>query len=122
MAVTDFKSVDAYIDAQTETSRAALTRVRNAIRKALPDAEETISYKMPTYKLNGKAVLHFAAWKEHYSIYAATARVVETFKAELAPYKIDKGTIRFTFARPVPVKLIARIAKFRAGESSNPAS
>jgi uncharacterized protein YdhG (YjbR/CyaY superfamily) len=117
-----FETVEDYIAAQPEGVRAMLERVRNAIRKALPGAEETISYKMPTYKLNGKAVLHFAAWKEHYSIYAATARVVETFRAELAPYKIEKGTIRFAFAQPVPVKLIARIAKFRAGEPSEPDS
>jgi uncharacterized protein YdhG (YjbR/CyaY superfamily) len=61
-------------------------------------------------------MLYFAGWKQHYSLYPATDRVVATFKDELAPYEIRKGTIRFPLSQPVPVKLIARIAKFRAKE------
>jgi uncharacterized protein YdhG (YjbR/CyaY superfamily) len=114
------QSVDAYIDAQPEPVRATLGQVRSAIRKALPDADETISYGMPTYKLAGKTVLNFAAWKEHYSLYAATDRVVAKFGKKLQSYTIDKGTIRFPLSQPVPVKLIADIAKFRAGELSTP--
>jgi uncharacterized protein YdhG (YjbR/CyaY superfamily) len=63
-------------------------------------------------------VFHFAAWKHHYSLYAATASVVAAFKRELAPYDVIKGTIRFPLAEPVPEKLIERIAKFRAKEVS----
>jgi uncharacterized protein YdhG (YjbR/CyaY superfamily) len=69
---------------------------------------------MPTYKLRDETVLHFAAWKHHYSLYAATASVVAAFKRELAPYDVIKGTIRFPLSEPVPEKLIERIAKFRA--------
>ena len=93
-----------------------LAQVRKAIRDSVPAAEEVISYKMPTYKLNGDAMLYFAGWKQHYSLYPATERVLTAFKAELEPYKIHKATIRFPISQPVPVELIARIAKFRAKE------
>jgi uncharacterized protein YdhG (YjbR/CyaY superfamily) len=71
---------------------------------------------MPTYTLYGARLLYFAVWKQHYSIYAATEQVVAAFKDELAPYEVDKGTIRFPLCEPVPVKLIGRIAIFRARE------
>jgi uncharacterized protein YdhG (YjbR/CyaY superfamily) len=89
--------------------------VRSTIRKALPRAEEVISYQIPAYKLGG-VVLYFAGWKQHYSLYPATERLVAAFKDELAPYELSKGTIRFPLSRPVPVGLIGRIAKFRAKE------
>ena len=110
------KSVDEYIAAQPAAAQAILGRVRSAIRKAIPRAEETISYKIPAYKLHNRPVLYFAGWKQHYSLYPATERVVAALKAELAPYEIKKGTIRFPLSQPVPVTLITRIAKFRAKE------
>jgi uncharacterized protein YdhG (YjbR/CyaY superfamily) len=116
MAKTGFKSVDDYIASQPEAVRGILERVRRAIRKAVPQAEEAISYKIPTYKLRGSPVLYFAGWKKHYSLYPATARVVAAFKDELAPYDVNKGTIRFPLSKPVPGKLIGLIAKFRAKE------
>ena len=119
MAKTDFKSVDQYIASQPEASRPILERVRAAIRKALPAAEEAISYQIPTYKLQGRAVLYFAGWKKHYSIYPATARLVAAFKDDLVPYEVnDKGTIRFPLSQRVPIGLIGRLAKFRAKESA----
>jgi uncharacterized protein YdhG (YjbR/CyaY superfamily) len=90
--------------------------VRRTIRKAVPEAEEMISYQMPTYKLNGRPVLYFAGWRQHYSLYPSSDHLVAAFKDALAPYEINKGTIRFPLAEPVPVKLIAGIAKFRAKE------
>jgi len=116
VANNDYKSVDEYISAQPEELRDALQRVRSTIRKAVPEAAEVISYKMPTYKLRGNRVLYFAGWKQHYALYAATDSVVAAFKNELAPYEVDKGTIRFPLSAPVPVKLIERIAKFREKE------
>ena len=116
MARTDFKSVDEYIASQPEAVQGILGRVRSTIRKAVPGAEEVISYKIPTYKLDNRPVLYFAGWKHHYSLYPATERVVAAFKDELAPYEVKKGTIRFPLSQPVPVKLIGRIAKFRAKE------
>jgi uncharacterized protein YdhG (YjbR/CyaY superfamily) len=116
MAKTDFKSVDEYIASQPEVVQAVLKRVRSAIRKAVPAAEETISYQIPAYKLNGRAVLYFAGWKQHYSLYPSSDPVVKAFKDDLAKYTISKGTIRFPLSEPVPVKLIAGIAKVRAKE------
>ena len=116
MAKTDFKSVDEYIASQPEAVQGVLQRVRTTIRKAVPRAEEVISYKIPTYKLNGGPVLYFAGWKQHYSLYPATERLVAAFKDGLEPYEVNKGTIRFPLSEPVPVKLIERIAKFRAKE------
>jgi len=113
---SDFKSVDEYIASQAEVVQGVLRRVRRTIRKAVPAAQEIISYKMPTYTLYGGRLLYFAVWKQHYSIYAATEQVVAAFHDELALYKVDKGTIRFPLSQPVPVKLIGRIAKFRAKE------
>jgi len=116
MAKTDFKSVDGYIASQPEAVQGILKRVRSTIRKAVPRAEEVISYQMPTYKLRGGPVLYFAGWKQHYSLYPATGRVVAAFKNDLALYEVSKGTLRFPLSEPVPVKLIERIAKFRAKE------
>ena len=84
---------------------------------ALPGADEVISYEIPTYKLHGGAVLYFAGWKQHYSLYPAGENLVAAFQHELASYKVNKGTIRFPLSEPVPVKLIERIAKFRASEA-----
>jgi len=117
MARTDFKSVDEYIASQPENVRDVLIRVRGTIRKALPDAEEVISYQIPAYKMHGSTVIYFAGWKQHYSMYPANARLVADFKDDLAPYEVNsKGTIRFPLSQPVPVRLIGRIAKFRAKE------
>jgi uncharacterized protein YdhG (YjbR/CyaY superfamily) len=115
MANAEFKSVDQYIASRPETVQTILERVRSTIRKAVPQAEESISYKIPAYKLRGDPVLYFAAWKRHFSIYPATARVIAAFKDDIAPYVV-KSTLRFPISQPVPVKLIARIAEFRAKE------
>lgn len=115
---TNFTSVDDYIDGQPDHVREVLHRVRSVIRKALPKAEEVISYQIPAYKLNGERVIFFAGWKAHYSLYPAGPRLVDAFAEELAPYKVSKGTIRFPLSKPVPSNLIEQIAKFRAKEVS----
>lgn len=117
MAKTKYASVAGYIAAQPPKTRAALRKVRSAIRKALPGAEEVISYQIPAYKLNGHVVIYFAGWKQHYAVYPAGRRLVATFKADLEPYEANKkGTIRFPLSEPVPVKLIEALARFRAKE------
>ena len=116
MAKTDFKSVDEYIASQPEAAQGILKRVRSTIRKAVPGAEEVISYQIPTYKLRGGPVIYFAGWKQHYSLYPCTDRVVAAFRDDLAPYEINKSTVRFPLSKPVPVKLIEGIAKVRAQE------
>jgi uncharacterized protein YdhG (YjbR/CyaY superfamily) len=122
MAKTDFRSVDEYIATHPNNMQLILQRVRSTIRKALPDAEEVISYQIPAYKLRGSPVLYFAGWKHHYLLYPLTNQIVEAFKDELALYEVSKGTIRFPLSRPVPVKLIAGIAKLRAKEAAERAS
>ena len=122
MAKTDFTSIDEYIATQPDDAREILQRVRRAILKALPGAEEAISYQIPAFKLHGATVIFLAGWKRHYSLYPADDRVVEAFRDELAPYEVDKGTIRFPLDRPVPVQLIERIARFRAKEAQERAS
>jgi uncharacterized protein YdhG (YjbR/CyaY superfamily) len=116
MPVSAPQSVDDYIASQSEATQAVLIRVRGTIRKAMPEAEELISYGIPAYKLHGRAALYFAGWKRHYSLYPATAQLVAAFQDALAPYDVSKGTLRFPLSEPVPIKLIQRIAKFRAKE------
>jgi uncharacterized protein YdhG (YjbR/CyaY superfamily) len=86
MVNADLRCVDRYCRA------AGGHACSSAIRKAVPGAQEVISYKMPTYTLCGSRLLYFAAWAQHYSIYAATERVVDAFADELASYQADKGT------------------------------
>jgi uncharacterized protein YdhG (YjbR/CyaY superfamily) len=117
MAMPRYGSVSEYIAAQPRAVQAALRSVRGAIRKAVPAAEESISYGIPSYKLDGRVVIYFAAWREHFSIYPSSKRLVVAFP-ELSRYELSKGTIRMPLEGPVPVRLIARIARFRAREAA----
>ncbi len=110
------KSVDEYIAAQPDAVRPKLEQVRAAIRKAVPEAVEGIAYRMPGYKLYGKPMLYFAGFKEHYSLFAASGTFFAALKEELSGYEMRKGTVQFPLTKPVPVKLISRIAKLRAAE------
>jgi uncharacterized protein YdhG (YjbR/CyaY superfamily) len=118
VAKTDFRSVDEYIATHPDDVQAVLQRVRGAIRKALPRAEEVISYQIPAYRMHGGVVLFFAGFKRHYSLYPAGDEMVEAFGDELAPYRASKGTLRFPLSQPVPVWLIGRIATYRAKEAA----
>ena len=116
MARTAFTSVTEYIASKPTAVQPVLKRVRRAIRAAVPGAEEGISYQIPVYTLDGVPVLYFAGWKHHYSLYPASEALVAAFSKELAGYEMSKGTIRFPLADAVPEALIARIARFRAGQ------
>ena len=122
MAKTGTSTVDDYIASQPDVMQKILRRVRGAIRRAVPKAEELISYKIPAYKLNNRVLIYFAAWQHHYSIYPAGERLVAAFRAEMGALEVSfsKGTIRFPLSQPVPVKLIGKIARFRAKEISAP--
>ena len=115
MMQTHVRTVSEYIAAQPKAAQAALRRVRRAIQKALPRAQERISYNIPAYQLDGRMVLYFAGWKRHYSLYRGKT-LVAAFKDELAFSKVSKGAICFPLGEPVPAQLIERIAKFRAKE------
>lgn len=113
------KSVAEYIAAQPKSSQRALRQVRSVIRKALPEAEEVISYGIPAYRVHGYIALYFAGWRDHYSMYPVNARLVATLRPSSASYEVnDKGTIRFPLSEPVPEKLIASIAKVKANEAA----
>lgn len=114
----DYRSVDEYIAAQPESAGPALASVRAAIRKAVPEAEESISYGIPAYKIRNKPLLYFAGWKRHYSLYPAPKELIAAFAEELAEYEIRGSTIRFPLALPVPRVLIGRIARFRANNKA----
>jgi uncharacterized protein YdhG (YjbR/CyaY superfamily) len=118
MAKTDYQSVDHYLAAQPAKARSVLDVVRAAIRGALPEAEEQISYQIPAYRGVGGTFLYFAGWKAHYSIYPASGALVAAFAEELKPYQVNKGTIRFPYDGPVPATLIRRIARFLADEAA----
>ncbi|MGB2717911.1 MAG: DUF1801 domain-containing protein [Vicinamibacterales bacterium] len=118
----DISSVTGYIASQPTRVRRALTRVRGIIRKAIPKADEVISYGIPSYKMNGRYVIYFAGWKQHYSLYPFTDRLLAAFKDDIARYEVSgKGTIRFPLSEPVPARLIERIARFRAKEAAEQA-
>lgn len=114
MAKIQFKSVDDYLAAMPEPTRKVLDEVRAVIRKELPDAEELISYQIPAYKRDGVAVIYFAGWKEHFSLYPVGERFVQAFPEEAAKYAVSKGTIKFPLKEKVPTRLIGQIVRLRA--------
>ncbi|NVB80163.1 MAG: DUF1801 domain-containing protein [Kofleriaceae bacterium] len=111
-----FETVDDYLASLPQPARRIMNRVRTVIGKSIPACEESIAYHLLAYKLNGKAVLFLAAWKKHFSIYPAYPSILETFAKELAPYEVEKGTIRFGYDGRLPVHLIGRIAQLRLAE------
>ena len=117
-----YPSIDAYIAAQPEAVQPVLERLRAIICKALPDAEEAISYGIPAFKLAGRPVIYFAGWKAHVSLYPAVGRVATELADEIAPYKVSKGTLRFDLGKPIPARLVTRIVKIRAEETREAAA
>lgn len=109
------KTVDEYIKTFPKETRAILEKLRATIQDAVPDASEVISYQMPTFKLNGKALVHFAAWKNHIGFYA-TPSGNTAFQKELSAYKGAKGSVQFPLNKPIPFDLIKKIAKYRMKE------
>jgi len=108
-------TIDEYIDAQPNEIRPVLRKLRDAIKKAAPESEEVISYQMPAFKFYGMLVW-FGASKNHYGLYPYS-KTIEIFKDKLTSYELSKGTIRFPYNKPVPVKLITEIIKFRVKEN-----
>ena len=111
-------TIDEYILAQSEEIRPQLEAVRNAIRKALPDAEERMSWSMPTY-WQGSNIIHFAANRNHLGVYAGT-EAVEAFSEKLAGFKTSKGSIHFPYTKTIPLELIAEIARWCLQTGNHP--
>ena len=110
------KNIDDYIAGFPDEVQMILEKVRTTIKKAAPRAEETISYQIPSFNLNGSYLIYFAAYKKHIGLYPAP-RGHEKFKKELSAYEGGKGTLRFPLDQPIPFGLITRIVKFRAKEN-----
>ncbi len=108
-------TIDEYISGFPKEVQLILEQVRNTIKKAAPDAEECISWEMPTFRQDGN-VVHFAGHKSHVGFYPG-ASGIEVFKEELSGYKTSKGAAQFPLNKPMPLKLIAKIVKYRVKEN-----
>lgn len=116
MKHTTANDVDGYIASFPKDTQKLLIQMREAIRKHAPDAEESISYGMPAYKLCGKPLVYFGGFKEHIGFYATPTGHKE-FKKELAGYKSGKGSVQFPIDKPLPLDLIAKIVRFRVEQN-----
>jgi uncharacterized protein YdhG (YjbR/CyaY superfamily) len=110
------KNIDEYIAGYPKDVQQILEKVRMTIKKAAPDAEEKISYQMPTFTLNGNYLIYFAAYKKHIGLYPAPIGNAE-FKEKLSAYGAGKGTAKFPLDKPIPFDLIGKIVKFRIKEN-----
>jgi uncharacterized protein YdhG (YjbR/CyaY superfamily) len=110
-----FSTVDEYIKLYPAQIRKGLATIRKTIKAAAPGAEELISYQMPAYKLNGMLAF-FSATKTHYGFYP-TSGPVNAFSEKLKSYDTSKGTIRFALDKPLPVKLISEIVKWKVRDN-----
>jgi uncharacterized protein YdhG (YjbR/CyaY superfamily) len=109
------KTIDEYIAGFPQDIQEILEKIRETIKEAAPDAEETISYQIPTFTLKGYLV-HFAAFKKHIGFYP-TPTGIEAFRKELSAYQGAKGSVRFPLDKPIPFALISEIVKFRVKEN-----
>ena len=112
---TENQTIDSYISIQTKESQIKLQELRKAISEMVPNATESISYGIPTFKYFGNLV-HFAAFKHHIGFYALPS-AHESFSEELAKYKQGKGSVQFPLGEPLPLNLIKRMVKFRVKEN-----
>jgi uncharacterized protein YdhG (YjbR/CyaY superfamily) len=112
MTEQKFASIDDYLDSLSPEVRAAVEEVRAIVNAEVPDGEETISYHMPTVRRGGQAVVHYAGWKKHVSIYPEpdTEQHPDVGR-ELAPYSGGKGTLKFPLDQPLPRELVAQVVR-----------
>ncbi len=109
------RQLEAYLASLQPQARRALQKLRDAIRAAVPGAVETITYGMPTFKIDGRPLIYAAAWKEHTSLYPITGFVTRAV-GQLGSYDAGKGTVRFPLDEPLPMALVRRIIKARVAE------
>jgi uncharacterized protein YdhG (YjbR/CyaY superfamily) len=111
-------TVDAYLAALPEDQRRVLERLRETIRSAAPDAAEAIAYQMPAFRLGGKFLVSYAAFRGHCSLFPLSGAILDELGDEVAPYRSGKGTLRFTVDRPIPAALVKKIVRIRVREVS----
>jgi uncharacterized protein YdhG (YjbR/CyaY superfamily) len=116
MRKREFLTIDDYIKTFPEDVQIILEKLRRTIQKAAPEAVETISYGIPTFKLNGRYLVYFAAWKNHIGFYPMPSGA-KAFKKELSVYNQGKGSIQFSLDKPIPYDLISKIITFRVREN-----
>lgn len=116
MAKTNFQSIDEYIAACPEQSQGYVQKIREIVKAVAPKAKEKISYQIACFELNGKNLIHFAGWKKHVSLYPVPAGN-EAFNEEISNYADGKGTIKFMLDKPLPIKLIRQVVKFRVADN-----
>ena len=114
--MSEAKDVDAYLAKVPEDKRVLLEEIREIVRATAPTATEHISYGFPSFKLEGRGLIWYAAWKKHCSIYPLTPGVEQAAGKELEPFDTKKGTIRFTPDKPLPASLIKKLVKARIAE------
>jgi uncharacterized protein YdhG (YjbR/CyaY superfamily) len=119
--MAEASSVEDYLAALPEEPRAALQKLRKTIKSAAPEATETISYAMPAFKLDGRFLVSYAAFKDHCSFFPASAAVIEALGEDMKPYFSGKGTIRFQAGKPLPTALVKKIVKARIEENAKAA-
>jgi uncharacterized protein YdhG (YjbR/CyaY superfamily) len=112
-----FETIDEYVATFPRNVQDILEELRRIIRESAPKSEETISYGIPTFDLNGRHLVHFAAYKNHIGFYP-TSSGISRFKKELSRYEMSRGTVRFPINEPIPFDLIRKIVKYRVKETS----
>lgn len=117
MSLKQLKNIDEYILSFPKDTQNILEKIRQIIQKSAPKAEEAMSYGMPTFRLNGKNLVHFAAFQHHIGFYP-TPGGIEAFKKEIKEYKNAKGSVQFPLDEKIPYSLIKKIVEFRVKESN----
>ncbi len=113
---SQFKTIDEYIATFPKNVQDVLQELRQVIRETAPKAEETISYGMPAFRLNGRILVYFAAWKNHIGFYPISS-TIEAFKKELFTFKQAKGSVQFPLDQPIPFDLVKRMVRYRVKEN-----